>query len=76
MPGRVPNELCKRIGLRFEILQIENAFREPAKESRVASLEHFAARAENGGRRIQLPPERDKLMFVAAGAVEHEQRPL
>jgi hypothetical protein len=57
-----------------EILQVEHALRDPPEEARHPVLEHRAARAQEPGFREQHAAERQQILLVPAGAVEHQQR--
>jgi hypothetical protein len=71
--GRTPHKLRQFIGPRLQILQVENAFRQPPEEAGVAVLQCLAARAEQSRCRIELAPERDELVLISTGSVEQEQ---
>lgn len=52
-------------GLQFEVVEIEDAFGEPAKESRHPVLKHPSPRTGHCGARQELVAQWDQLPFVA-----------
>src|SRR5436190_1079765 len=71
---------CRRHEIRqfvraiFQILQIEYAFSESAKESRHPIFEHLASWAEQRSSGIELASKRDEIALVSASAVQKQQR--
>ena len=59
---------------RDDIFFIENALSQPPKKSRGAILQNFSSRTEQGRVGIDAATDREQVIFVAAGAVQQQQR--
>jgi hypothetical protein len=74
MLRRLHDEPGKVVGSFFQVVQIEDTFRQSPEESRVPILQHLPARTEQTRRRIELAPERQQVVFVSTGAMQKQQR--
>jgi hypothetical protein len=68
------DEIGQIIGASLQILEIEDTFRQPAEESRVAVLRDLAARTEERRRWVQFVAQRQQVVLVSAGTVQDQQR--
>jgi len=71
---RVFHERRQLPGAQAEILEVEDAFSETAKEPRRTILEHTTARAEQRGRRHQQATQGNEVVLITSGAVQKQQR--
>ena len=72
--GLVRNKVGKFVGATDEVVLVEHSGGEASEETGLAVFEDLSARAEQGGAGAEESAEGDQVVFVAAGAVEEEER--
>jgi hypothetical protein len=58
----------------LDVGEVEHPLGEALEKARRAALEHIAARAQQRGAGRELAADREQIVFVAAGAMEQQQR--
>ncbi len=72
--SRLGDEGGEIVGAAAHVGFIEDAFCQTPEEARHAAFQHLTTRREQGGTRRDRPAERQQIVFIAAGAVQQEQR--
>ncbi len=72
--GGRQHEVAERVRPGDEVGHVEHALGEAPEEARHPALDHVAARAQQAGAGQQHVAERDEIVFVAARAVEEQER--
>lgn len=71
--GLVSDEVGEFVRAPDQVVLVEDSRSDPAKESRLAIFENLSAGAEQCGAGTEKLSERNKVVFVAAGAVEEKE---
>ena len=71
---RRPDEVAQVLRALGQVLHVKDALGQPPEEARHPVFQHLPARTEQGGLGHEHPPQFQQAVFVAARAVQQQQR--